>query len=262
MPQDKPPLVAGRDRPDPQLDRRGGRRRHARERRAAATTRTIRRSTPGPPVITALDFSPDGKLLAVAGFHEVLLCEGRRLGARRPAGRPVRADRVGPVLARRQAAGRHRRPARPDGRGPGLGRRQEEARCSRSPSPSTRVYGASWSPDGTQDRLRLRRQHGPGDRRRDRRAGPVHGLAQRLGRSTRSSPPTARTWSRVGRDMAAKLTEVATQRFVDNITSITPGRAQGRHRRPSPATRSATRSSSAAPTACPRSTASSARPPA
>src|SRR5206468_11927974 len=27
-----------------------------------------------PPVITALDFSPDGRLLAVAGFHEVLLC--------------------------------------------------------------------------------------------------------------------------------------------------------------------------------------------
>src|ERR1043165_5863927 len=28
-----------------------------------------------PPVITSLDFSPDGKLLAVAGFHEVLLYE-------------------------------------------------------------------------------------------------------------------------------------------------------------------------------------------
>src|SRR5437762_1635732 len=28
-----------------------------------------------PPVVTALDFSPDGKLLAVAGFHEVLLYE-------------------------------------------------------------------------------------------------------------------------------------------------------------------------------------------
>src|SRR5438093_4502243 len=29
-----------------------------------------------PPVIASLDFSPDGKLLAVAGFHEVLLYEG------------------------------------------------------------------------------------------------------------------------------------------------------------------------------------------
>src|SRR5262249_50711296 len=31
----------------------------------------------------------------------------------------------------------------------------------------------------------------------------------------------------VGRDMTAKLTEVATQRFIDNITSITPGALKG-----------------------------------
>ncbi len=31
----------------------------------------------------------------------------------------------------------------------------------------------------------------------------------------------------VSRDMTAKLTEVATQRFVDNITSITPGALKG-----------------------------------
>ena len=37
-----------------------------------------------PPVITALDFSPDGSLLAVAGFHEVLLwkADGSELVAR------------------------------------------------------------------------------------------------------------------------------------------------------------------------------------
>src|SRR6185503_773518 len=29
-----------------------------------------------PPVVTSLDFSPDGSLLAVAGFHEVLLWKG------------------------------------------------------------------------------------------------------------------------------------------------------------------------------------------
>src|SRR6185437_7711323 len=29
-----------------------------------------------PPVITALDYAPDGKLLAVAGFHEVFLMSG------------------------------------------------------------------------------------------------------------------------------------------------------------------------------------------
>src|SRR5439155_12563011 len=31
----------------------------------------------------------------------------------------------------------------------------------------------------------------------------------------------------VGRDMTTKLTEVATQRFVDNVTSITPGALKG-----------------------------------
>ena len=31
----------------------------------------------------------------------------------------------------------------------------------------------------------------------------------------------------VGRDMSVKLTEVATQRFIDNITSITPGALKG-----------------------------------
>ncbi len=31
----------------------------------------------------------------------------------------------------------------------------------------------------------------------------------------------------VGRDMAAKLTEVGTERFVDNITSITPAHSRG-----------------------------------
>ena len=37
-----------------------------------------------PPVITSIDYSPDGKLLAVAGFHEVLLhkADGSGLKAR------------------------------------------------------------------------------------------------------------------------------------------------------------------------------------
>ncbi|NDB77838.1 MAG: hypothetical protein EB141_19710, partial [Verrucomicrobia bacterium] len=33
-----------------------------------------------PPVITSLDYSPDGKLLAVAGFHEVLLHQANGSG--------------------------------------------------------------------------------------------------------------------------------------------------------------------------------------
>ncbi len=43
------------------------------------------------------------------------------------------------------------------------------------------LYGVSWSPDGTQDRLRLCRQHRARDRRQDRQAGAVSRCAQRLG---------------------------------------------------------------------------------
>ncbi len=98
------------------------------------------------PVIPALDFSPDGSLLAVAGFHEVLLWKADGIGAGRPAGRPLRADRVAGVLARRQAAGRHRRPARADGRGPGLGRRQAQARALGRRSRSTRSTARAGRP--------------------------------------------------------------------------------------------------------------------
>ena len=98
------------------------------------------------------------------------------------------------------------------------------------------VYGVSWSPDG-EDRLRLRRQHRARHRRQDRRAGPVSGLAQRLGARHRLLADGSHLIS-VGRDMTAKLTEVATQRFVDNITSITPGALRaGCRRRPASAAR-------------------------
>ncbi len=117
--------------------------------------------------------------------------DGRRVGAGRPPGRPGRADRVGPVLARRQAPGGGRRVALPDGRGPGLGRRGAAAHLSVAVTFDT-VNGGQLVARRVQDRLRLRRQLGPRDRRADRGAGPVHGLAQRLGarhRVRRRRPP-------------------------------------------------------------------------
>src|SRR2546427_2069019 len=48
-----------------------------------------------PPVISALDFSPDGKLLAVAGFHEVLLYDN---GGGALAGRLIRLFQRGHIL--------------------------------------------------------------------------------------------------------------------------------------------------------------------
>ena len=113
-----------------------------------------------------------------------------------------------------------------DGRGPGLGRRQAEARRSRCPSPSTRSTARAGRPTA----------------RRSPSAAPttrVRAIDAKTGEQvlfmgshndwvldTVFSADGSHLIS-VGRDMAAKLTEVATQRFVDNITSITPGALKG-----------------------------------
>ena len=88
------------------------------------------------------------------------------------------------------------------------------------------VYGASWSPDGSKIAI------GCGDnsvRAIDARTGEqvlFMGSHNDWALDTTFSNDGSHLIS-VGRDMAAKLTEVATQRFVDNITSITPGALKG-----------------------------------
>src|SRR5437899_6237690 len=52
------------------------------------------------PVITSLDFSPDGKLLAVAGFHEVLLYEVGRVVPNAPPAPDTRHPTPDTPLAR------------------------------------------------------------------------------------------------------------------------------------------------------------------
>ncbi len=88
------------------------------------------------------------------------------------------------------------------------------------------VYGASWSPDGTKIAF------GCADntvRTIDAKTGE-----QVLFMGSHNDWVLDMVFSAdgshvisVGRDMTAKLTEVATQRFIDNITSITPGALKG-----------------------------------
>jgi len=178
-----------------------------------------------PPVIASVDFSPDGQLLAVAGFHEVFLVDAAN-------GRPV-ARLVG--LSERIQSVRFS----PDGKWlavtGGQPARQGEVQVwdvgrrklkLSVPVTADTVYGASWSPDGT------RIAFGCADnsvRAIDAATGRqvlFMGLHGDWVLDTAFSAAGTHVVS-VSRDMTVRLTEVATQQFIDNITSVTPGALKG-----------------------------------
>jgi WD40 repeat protein len=181
-----------------------------------------------PPVVTSIDYSPDGKLLAVAGFHEVLLIDGQttKLVARL-VGQSERIEsvRFSPDGKRLAVTG-------------GLPSRMGEVQiwdvAGRKqllsvPVTFNTVYGASWSPDGKLLAF------GCGDiddntvRAINTQTGKqvlYQGAHSDWVRETAFSVDGSHVVS-VARDMTVKLTEVATQRFVDNVTSITPGVLKG-----------------------------------
>ncbi len=178
-----------------------------------------------PPVITSLDFSPDGKLLAVAGFHEVLLVDTQtghlaaRLVGLSERIQSVRFAPDGKLLAATGGL-----PAR-------MGEVQVWDVAKRKlklsvPVTYDTVYGASWSPDGT------KLAFGCADN--NVRIIDVKTGQQVLQMGSHSDWVLDTAFSKegthlisVGRDMTAKLTEIATGRFMDNITSITPGALKG-----------------------------------
>ncbi|MCZ6674810.1 MAG: DUF1549 domain-containing protein, partial [Verrucomicrobia bacterium] len=178
-----------------------------------------------PPVLTSLDFSPDGELLAVAGFHEVLLhkADGSGLVARLIGlSERIESARFSPDGKLLAVAG-------------GLPGRmgeiqiwdvaERELKLSKPVGYDT-AYGASWSPDGKYVAYGL-----PDN--------TVHVIdssdgEQVLFMGSHNDWVLDTAWSvkgdhlvSVGRDMSAKLTQVETERFIDNITSITPGALKG-----------------------------------
>ena len=177
------------------------------------------------PVIPAVAFSPDGSLLAVAGFHEVLLwkADGSALVARL-IGLSQRIESLAFSPDGKRLAVTGGRPAR-------MGEVQvwsvEKRKLVLSvPVTYDTVYGVSWSPDGSKIAF------GCADntvRAIDAKTGEqvlFMGSHADWALDTVFSADGKNLIS-VGRDMTAKLTEVATQRFVDNITSITPGALKG-----------------------------------
>jgi WD40 repeat protein/mono/diheme cytochrome c family protein len=187
------------------------------------------------PVVTSLDFSPDGKLLAVTGFHEVLVFDVDTLAAPRapdvpPApkfrlvGLSERVERVrfSPDGTRLAVTGGN--PAR-------MGEVQvwnvaDGSLALSHPVSFDTVYGGAWSPDG---RLISFGCTDNSVRAIDATSGAqvlFQGAHEDWVLDTVFAPKGDHVVS-LGRDMSVKLTELATQRFIDNITSITPGALRG-----------------------------------
>ena len=178
-----------------------------------------------PPVVTALSFSPDGSRLAVTGYHEVLLYDTAKW--------ELKSRLIG-ISERVQSLAYS-----PDGKkiaavGGAPGRFGEvqiwsagaEKLLISAPVTFDTLYGVSWSPDGKHLAFGCS----------DNTVRAVDSLTgkQFLQMGTHSDWVLGTVFAQdglhlvsVGRDMSMKLTEVDTQRFVDNVTSITPGGLKG-----------------------------------
>ena len=178
-----------------------------------------------PPVIASVAYSPDGKLLAVTGYHEILLYKTSdwTLDARL-VGLSERVQSLAFSTDGKQLAAAAGDPGR-------FGEVQiwnVEKRKLIVAAPLTfdTLYGVSWAPDGSMVAV------GCTDNTL-RGVSPTTGK-QVLQMGTHADWVLSTVFSQdgqhiasVGRDMSMKLTEVATQRFVDNVTSITPGALKG-----------------------------------
>jgi WD40 repeat protein len=178
-----------------------------------------------PPVITSLDYSPDGKLLAISGYHEVVL--------RNAQNDEIVARLVG-MSERIESA-----VFSPDGKrlavaGGSPGRMGElqiwdvetKKLLLGLPVGYDTLYGASWSPDG-----KLAAFGCPDKTSRAVNAETGEQVLFNLAHEDWVLDTVFAVKGdhlvTVSRDRSMKLINVETQRFIDNITSITPGALKG-----------------------------------
>lgn len=178
-----------------------------------------------PPVVTAIAFSPDGKWMASSGFQEVLLVSTATWKTeKRLIGLSERIESISFSPDSHRVAVTGGSPGR-------LGEVQVwkvdsgELLLSHQVTYDT-IYGGCFSPDGKLIAF------GCADntvRAIDSETGEqkLHqGAHDDWIRACVFNPDGTHLLS-AGRDMTVKLTEVATERFVDNVTSITPGALLG-----------------------------------
>ena len=178
-----------------------------------------------PPVISALAFSPEGSVLAVSGYHEVLLLDGTNWGVQaRLVGESPRIEALAYSPDGRQLAVAGSAPAR-------FGEIQLwDARATNvvlGPRRSFKVsldsvYGVSWSPDGT------RLAFGGADK--SVRILAVADGKELLKFDNHSDWVFATTWTTNGdrllsgsRDRAMKLIDVRSAQFIDDINKLLEG---------------------------------------
>jgi len=177
------------------------------------------------PVITSVDYSPDGQLLAISGYHEVLVtkADGSALVARLVGlSERIESARFSPDGKRLAVTGGS--PGR-------MGEVQiwdvaEKKLILSFTVGYDTIYGASWSGDGKYVAFGC-----PDNTVRAIEADTgkqvfFNGAHNDWVLDTTFSAKSDHVIT-VSRDMSMKLIEFSTQRFIDNITSITPGALKG-----------------------------------
>jgi WD40 repeat protein len=177
------------------------------------------------PILPSLDYSPDGKLLAVAGFHEVLLIDGvghTLTGRLVGLSERIQSVRFSPDGGRLAVAG-------------GLPGRMGEIQVwdvakkklkLSAPYTFDTLFGLSWSGDGkhlafgcTDNSIRV--IDADNGEQVMFQGGHADWVLDAFFVVDNSHVVSA------SRDMSVKLTEIATQRLIDNVTSITPNALKG-----------------------------------
>lgn len=179
----------------------------------------------GPPTLPSLDLSPNGELLAVAGYHEVILLDPKsgevktRLIGQSPR---INTVRFSPDATRIAAAG---------GTPGELGELQIWNVASGALELSQMVTydtigGLAWAPGGRRVAVGCNDNTVRGFDVETGEPFLFQGAHEDWIRDTVFTNDGKHLVS-VARDMTCKLTEVETERFVDNVTSITPGALSG-----------------------------------